>query len=74
MKIPLRALHLEDNPMDSDLIESLLVKEGIPCRIQRVATRLGFVQALEQERVDLILSDVSLPAFNGHGGVGDRAR
>ena len=65
MRIPLRALHLEDNPTDSDLIESLLVKEGIPCRIQRVATRLGFVQALEQERVDLILSDVSLPAFNG---------
>ena len=46
MRIPLRALHLEDNPTDSDLIESLLVKEGIPCRIQRVATRLGFVQSV----------------------------
>ncbi len=65
MRIPLRALHLEDNPTDSELIESILVGEGIPCRIQRVATRMSFVKALEHERVDLILSDVSLPAFNG---------
>ena len=65
MRIPLRALHLEDNPLDSELIESMLVSEGIPCRIQRVATRMSFVQALEREQVDLILSDVSLPAFNG---------
>ena len=65
MRIPLHAVHLEDNPLDSELIESMLVSEGIPCRIQRVATRMSFVQALEQEHVDLILSDVSLPAFNG---------
>jgi two-component system cell cycle sensor histidine kinase/response regulator CckA len=65
MRIPLRALHLEDNPTDSELIESMLVSEGIPCRVQRVATRMSFVQALEHDRVDLILSDVSLPAFNG---------
>lgn len=65
MRIPLHAVHLEDNPLDSELIESMLVSEGIPCRIQRVATRMSFVQALEQENVDLILSDVSLPTFNG---------
>ncbi len=65
MRIPLHTVHLEDNPLDSELIESILVSEGIPCRIQRVATRMSFVQALEQEHVDLILSDVSLPAFNG---------
>jgi two-component system, cell cycle sensor histidine kinase and response regulator CckA len=65
MRVPLRALHLEDNPIDSDLIESLLASEGIACRIERVATRMSFVQALEREHVDVILSDVSLPAFNG---------
>ena len=65
MKVFLRALHLEDNPVDSELIESMLVSEGIPCRIERVTTRMSFVQALEHEQVDIILSDVSLPAFNG---------
>jgi two-component system, cell cycle sensor histidine kinase and response regulator CckA len=65
MRLPLRALHLEGNPIDSELIESMLVSEGIPCRIQRVATRMSFVQALEHEHVDVILSDVSLPAFTG---------
>src|SRR5690348_11670165 len=65
MKDFLRALHLEDNAVDSELIESMLVSEGIPCRIQRVATRMSFVQALEREHVDVILSDVSLPTFNG---------
>ena len=65
MKVPLRALHLDDNPLDSELIESMLVGEGIPCRIQRVTTRMSFMQALEGEHVDVILSDVSLPAFNG---------
>lgn len=65
MRIPLHAVHLEDNPLDSELIESMLVSEGIPCRIQRVATRMSFVQALAQGHVDLILSDVSLPAFDG---------
>ena len=33
MRIPLHAVHLEDNPLDSELIESMLVSEGIPCRI-----------------------------------------
>ncbi|WP_447983526.1 response regulator [Nitrospira sp. Nam74] len=65
MRIPLHAVHLDNNPLDSELIESLLVREGIPCRIQRVATRMSFLKALEQEHVDLILSDVSLPTFNG---------
>ncbi|HKN85901.1 MAG TPA: response regulator [Nitrospiraceae bacterium] len=65
MKDFLRALHLEDNPLDSELIESMLVGEGIPCRIQRVTTRMGFVQALERDQIDVILSDVSVPAFNG---------
>ena len=65
MKLSLHALHLEDNPVDSELIESMLIGEGIPCRIQRVTTRSSFVHALQHDPVDVILSDVSLPGFNG---------
>ena len=65
MKVSLHALHLEDNPVDSELIESMLIGEGIPCRIQRVTTRSSFVHALQHDPVDVILSDVSLPGFNG---------
>ena len=31
MKSKLRILHLEDDPRDSEIVESLLVDEGIDC-------------------------------------------
>lgn len=65
MTTPLRLLHLEDNPTDSDLIVTLLEDEGIPCTTQRVDNRQAFVAALKEGQVDLILADYSLPGFDG---------
>ncbi|MGH7230266.1 MAG: ATP-binding protein, partial [Nitrospiraceae bacterium] len=65
MTSPLRILHLEDHAHDSQLVESLLVAEGIPCTILRVETRESFLIGLDVEGVDLILSNVTLPAFDG---------
>jgi two-component system, cell cycle sensor histidine kinase and response regulator CckA len=65
MKSPLNILHLEDDPDDAELVESTLVREGIPCDITRVKTREDFVSALERGRIDLILSDFALLAFDG---------
>ncbi len=39
--------------------------EGIACATTRVQNREDFVAALEQGGIDLILSDFSLPAFDG---------
>lgn len=65
MKSPLRILHLEDDPKDAELIQSLLVENGITCEIIRVEIRTEFVSALESVEFDLILSDYTLPSFDG---------
>jgi CheY-like chemotaxis protein len=60
----LRILHLEDDPLDAELIESELHEHGIPCAITRVCTRDAFDTALKGEPCDLILSDSKLPGFD----------
>jgi CheY-like chemotaxis protein len=61
----LRILHLEDNPVDADLVEAMLDTEGVSCDITRAATGPAFVAALKGGCFDLILADYSLPSFNG---------
>ncbi len=61
----LRLLHLEDNSTDAELISMQIAEEWPDCKIRLVASREDFVAALELEEYDLILSDFSLPAFNG---------
>jgi signal transduction histidine kinase len=65
MKSPLHILHLEDDPNDAALIRSTLEAGGIPCATTRVQNRLDFVAALEKGGVDLILSDFTMPGFDG---------
>src|ERR1019366_8053539 len=65
MKSPLHVLHLEDDPKDAALVQSTLETAGIACAITRVESRDAFVAALERGGIDLILSDFSLPAFDG---------
>jgi signal transduction histidine kinase len=65
MKTPLRILHLEDEPLDADLIQANLEDNGICCTITRVKSEDAFVTAMEKGGVDLILSDCSLPDFSG---------
>jgi PAS domain S-box-containing protein len=61
----LRILHLEDNPADADLVRSLLLSDGIECEIVWVESHEQFRQALDQPPFDLILSDYTLPSFDG---------
>lgn len=65
MKSSLHILHLEDNLNDAALIQSNLETGGIICTITRVQNRTDFVTVLERGGIDLILSDFSLPAFDG---------
>jgi CheY-like chemotaxis protein len=64
-KPPLRILHLEDDPTDTELIQLQLERRGIVCRVTRVETRAEFKSALEQTTVDFIISDSNLPTFDG---------
>ncbi len=65
MTSALRILHLEDDPFDAQLIKSILENEGISCRICLVASHDDFIAALDREKFDIIVSDYSLPDFDG---------
>ncbi len=65
MKTPLRLLHLEDDPVDAELITTTLMEGNIPCQSQLVDTCQAFVTALKEGRMDLILADYSIPGFDG---------
>src|SRR5204862_137875 len=61
----LQILHLEDDPLDAELVQLQLQRRGIVCSFMRVETQAEFKSALEQTIVDLILSDSNLPTFDG---------
>ncbi|PTY02532.1 hybrid sensor histidine kinase/response regulator [Opitutaceae bacterium EW11] len=58
-------LHVEDNPHDAELVESLIQREWPQCRVERVDTRAALDKALKESDPQLILSDFSLPSFDG---------
>jgi signal transduction histidine kinase len=65
MQSPLRILHLEDDPLDAELVKSTLDGDGIACKITQVKTRKHFVAAIERGGFDIIFADYSLPDFDG---------
>jgi two-component system cell cycle sensor histidine kinase/response regulator CckA len=62
---PLRILILEDVPMDAELVEYELERARIPFISRRVDSREGFLRGLDEFRPDVILSDYTLPRFDG---------
>ncbi len=58
-------LHLEDNPLDADLVRSILTRALPGCAIDRVETREEFLSAIRDKTYQLILADYQLPAFDG---------
>ncbi len=61
----IHVLHLEDDAMDAELIQTRLEEADLACRITRVQTRDEFEHALQQDKLDIILADYRLPAYDG---------
>ncbi len=61
----MRVLHLEDDPHDAGWIHALIKKRWPETQIERVEGARDFERALTKEAPDLILSDFSLPGFDG---------
>jgi diguanylate cyclase (GGDEF)-like protein/PAS domain S-box-containing protein len=60
-----RVLMIEDTETDAELARRSLRVDGIDCFSRRVDTEAAFIAALREDSWDLILSDFSLPQFDG---------
>lgn len=61
----MHVLHLEDSPLDAELLGRLMLTELPGLRITRVATRGDYEAALQKRDFDLIISDFLLPEYSG---------
>jgi signal transduction histidine kinase/CheY-like chemotaxis protein len=61
----LRVLHLEDNGDDVELVRTTLVREGLDCEIFAVDSGPAYLEALQQPHFDVVLSDSSVPGYDG---------
>jgi two-component system, NarL family, sensor histidine kinase UhpB len=66
VKKEIQILMLEDDAADAELTKYALRQGGLQFTMDRVETREEYVSRLEQRPPELILSDYSLPGFNGH--------
>jgi two-component system cell cycle sensor histidine kinase/response regulator CckA len=64
-KLRIRILHVEDNPLDAELIRRDLQHEGIDAEMILVESRTDFERAFASERFDLVISDYNMPQWDG---------
>jgi len=65
VKDTLRILNLEDNENDAELNNAMLSARWPECQLVRVDNRAEYLAALEQGNIDVILSDYTMPGFDG---------
>jgi PAS domain S-box-containing protein len=65
MKVPLKILFVEDVYTDAELVWHELTKSEIIFEKELVDTKMEYQSALESFKPDLIISDYSLPQFDG---------
>src|SRR5450830_935293 len=61
---PLRILHLEDSPLDAELIREGLIEAGLSMQLDWAANEQEFTSFLQHGAYDLILADYRLPGFD----------
>jgi len=66
MSKKIKILHLEDSLKDSELIHSIILNGGIRHEYFFTDNGNDFLNILEKENIDLILSDYMMPDFNGN--------
>src|SRR5580704_19512704 len=64
MAKPLNVLIVEDSPDDADMMVAELRRAGFAPKWKRVQTELDFLAEIKKSP-DIILSDYSMPQFNG---------
>ena len=65
MENTIKILHLEDNPNDSLLVQSLLKTQDVKFEYHFVDNEEEYISILRNQNIDLILSDYHLPDYSG---------
>lgn len=65
MTSPIRILHVEDDPIDRDLVRNALEKEQGGFIVTHTDSRRTFEELLSRETFDLVLSDFNILGFDG---------
>jgi len=64
--IPLpRFLHIEENSQDADAVSGLIRKEWPDCEITLIRSEAELNEVIASRRFDLVLSNFSMPGFDG---------
>lgn len=63
--VPVRVLVVEDDPLDAELVLDHLAEHGLAVESRVVERQDDYLAALDGFRPDIVLSDLSLPAFSG---------
>jgi len=64
IKRNLQLLHLEDDLNDAELVKMELEENHIPCSVTLISSAHEFSVTLRERKIDLILSDSSVPGFD----------
>src|SRR5256885_273323 len=65
MTEPTRILLAEDSETDAELVQRELKRGGLDCQSRRVQTESDFRRELDEFQPHLVISDFSMPQFNG---------
>ena len=67
MGAPIRILHIDDNPLDAQLVAMTLEieHEKLPTTLEYVQTKDEYLAALKRKDFDIILSDYRMPGYDG---------
>ena len=65
MEQPIKILHLEDNESDSILVQLNLKREQLVFDYYFADNEQDFISFLDNEKIDIVLSDYSLPDYSG---------
>lgn len=65
MQQPVRLVIVEDMPMEAEIAVRQLESGGFSCNWKRVESEAVLRRALDEHKPDLILSDFTLPGFDG---------
>lgn len=61
----MQILYLEDDPNDAELVQATLETGGVACNLTRVDNEPDFLRALQKCNWDVVLSDYTVPSFDG---------